>query len=162
MYQRDHDHRELGQTRPPAPPRRLANPVHALQRAIGNRGTVQVLARQKNRAQFEHSIKVGKLPLIEIKGGNLSEWVAGKVPETLTLTTTKGKHSEDLKRMADARTRLDVVEVSTVIGENTIMVITFKPARLIGYAAGDGKTEDWKIVDFQDVKRAKTSIGSAR
>jgi hypothetical protein len=39
--------------------RRSAHPVLALQRLIGNRGTVQVLARDKNRPSFEHSVKLG-------------------------------------------------------------------------------------------------------
>jgi hypothetical protein len=53
--------------------RRSAHPVLALQRLIGNRGTVQVLARDKNRPSFEHSVKVGKLGPVEIKGGNIGD-----------------------------------------------------------------------------------------
>ncbi len=161
MYQRDHHRRSAsGQTR--YLPRRSAHPVLALQRLIGNRGTIRVLARDKNRAAFEHSIKIGKLGPIEIKGGNVADWVAGKVPDSLVLTTTKGKHSGELKKLSDARTRLDTVQVSSVLGENSIMVMTFKPARIKGYAADDGKTEQWNVVDFEDVKRARTSIGTAR
>jgi hypothetical protein len=164
MYQRDHDRRsEPGQPRSHTPlPRRRTHPVLALQRLIGNRATTRVLARDKNRPSFEHSVKVGKLPLIEIKGGNVGDWLAGKVPENLVLTTTKGKHSDELKRMSDSKTRLDIIEVQLVVGENSIMVMTFKPARITDYAADEGKTEQWKVVDFETVKRAKTSIGAAR
>jgi hypothetical protein len=166
MYQRDHDRRsELGRLRShPALPRRDAHPVLALQRLIGNRATTRVLARDKNRAQFKNSIKVGKVGPIEIKGGNLDDWLAKKDPETLVLTTTKGDHSDKLKGMSDDKTRIDTITVTSVVGENSIVVITFSHARIKGYAAADGsgKTEDWKVVDFDAVHREKTSIGAAR
>jgi hypothetical protein len=166
MDQRDHDRGSApARTRPHTVlPRRDAHPVLALQRLIGNRGTVQVLARQKNSAQFEHSIKVGKLGPIEVKGGNIADWLAKKDPETLVVTSTKGKHSDELKRMSDDKTRIDTITVTSVVGENSIVVITFSHARIKGYAAADGsgKTEDWKVVDFDAVHREKTSIGAAR
>jgi hypothetical protein len=166
MYQRDHDRSgEPGQTRSRTEPPRCragANAVLALQRAIGNRGTVQMLAR-KNRASFEHSVKIGKLGPIEIKGGNIADWIAKKDPEDLVVTSAKGKHSDELKRMSDSKARIDTIEVQSVVGENSIVVITFKNARIRGYAADEsGKTEQWKAVDFDAVNRAKTSIGTAR
>ena len=122
-----------------------------------------MLARQKNKAQFEHSVKFGKVGPIEIKGGNVKDWVArGKTPDDLILTTTKGKHSDKLKAMSDSRERIETLTVSSVVGENTIMVITFSNARIKGYTAGEDKTEDWKVVDFDAVHRESTSIGAAR
>ena len=163
MYQRDHDRSSApGQT---GRPRRGAHPVLALQRLIGNRGTTQLLARQKkkNKATFEHSVKFGKLALIEIKGGNVGEWVAKKNPENLVLTTTKGKHSGELKRISDSKERIETLTVQSLVGENTFVVITFSHARIKGYAAeGTGETEDWQVVDFDAVHRETTSIGKAR
>jgi hypothetical protein len=161
MYQREHDRSTgSGQT---ARPRRNVHPVLALQRLIGNRGTTRVLARQKNKAQFERSVKFGKLAPIEIKGGNVGEWVGKKTPEKLVLTTTKGKHSDELKRRSDSKERIETLTVESVVGENTFVVITFSHARIKGYAAdGSGETEDWEVVDFDAVNRDTTSIGKAR
>jgi hypothetical protein len=164
MYQRDHDRSsEPRQTRShTALPRRSANPVLALQRAIGNRATTRVLAR-KGGGTFENSVKIGKLGPIEIKGGNIGDWVAKKDPEDLVVTSTKGKHSDELKRMSDSKERIDTIEVQSIVGENSFVVITFSHARIKGYAADpSGKTEQWKVVDFDAVHRAKTSIGAAR
>jgi hypothetical protein len=121
MYQRGrHRSSAPGQTRPHT--RRSAHPVLALQRLIGNRGTVQVLARQEPpvvRAQRE------------------------------------GRQARPGRDQGGQHRRL--------VGENSIVVITFKNARIRGYAADEsGKTEQWKAVDFDAVNRAKTSIGAAR
>ena len=163
MYQRDHNRSSgPGLTRSPAA-RRSVHPVLALQRLIGNRGTTRVLARQKNKPTFEHSVKFGKLGPIEIKGGNVGDWVAKKDPDNLVLTSTKGKHSDELKRMSDSKERIETLTVQSVVGENSIVVITFRNARIRGYAAeGSGKTEDWQVVDFDAVHRETTSIGAAR
>jgi hypothetical protein len=165
MYQRDHNRSSApGQTRShTALPRRSAHPVLALQRLIGNRATTRVLARKKGPGTFEHSVKIGKLGPIEIKGGNIGDWVAKKDPENLVVTSTKGKHSDELKRMSDSKARIDTIEVQSIVGENSFVVITFRNARIRGYAADEsGKTEEWKAVDFDAVHRAKTSIGAAR
>jgi hypothetical protein len=163
MYQRDHDRSSApGRTRShPAHRPRGVHPVLALQRLIGNRATVQVLARKGGKGTFEHSVKIGKLGPIEIKGGNLGDWVEKKDPEDLVVTTTKGKHSDDLKRMSEGKERIDTIEVQSIVGENSFVVIKFRNARIRGYAA-DGKTEQWKAVEFDAVNRAKTSIGAAR
>jgi hypothetical protein len=168
MHQRDHDRRSApGQARSqPTLPRRSVHPVVALQRLIGNRGATQVLARKgggSGKGTFENSVKVGKLGPIEIKGGNLADWIAKKDPETLTVTSTKGKHSDELKRMSESKERIDTIEVQAILGENSFVVITFSHARIKGYAAGaSDKTEEWTVVDFDAVHRAKTSIGAAR
>ena len=162
MYQREYDRTTApGQT---GRPRRGAHPVLALQRLIGNRGTTQLLARQKKKSKgnFEHSVKFGKLAPIEIKGGNVGDWVAKKDPENLVLTTTRGKHSDELKRRSESRERIETLTVQSVVGENTFVVITFSNARIKGYAEGSEKTEDWQVVDFDAVHRETTSIGKAR
>ena len=161
MYQREHDRGTgSGQT---ARSRRNVHPVLALQRLIGNRGTTRVLARQTNKAQFEHSVKFGKVGPLEIKGGNVKDWVGKDTPDKLELTTTSGKHSDELKRKSESRERIDKLTVSSVVGENTIVVITISNARIKGYAADEaGKTESWEVVDFDAVHRDRTSIGKAR
>jgi hypothetical protein len=164
MYQRDlYRSGEPGKTRPRPPlSRRSASPILELQRTIGNRRTIRVLARDKNknRASFEHSVKIGKLGPIQITGGNVADWAAKKDPDGLVVTSVKGKHSDELKRLFDGKARIDTVETASVVGENTLVTITFKSCRIKRYSA-DGKTEEW-TVEFESAKRQTLSIGSAR
>lgn len=162
MYQREHNlSTGAGQA---TRPRRNVHPVLALQRLIGNRGTMRVLARQKkNQGQFEHSVKFGKVGPLEIKGGNVKDWVGKETPDKLELTTTMGKHSDELKRTSESRERIEKLTVQSVVGENTFVAITISNARIKGYAADEsGKTERWEVVDFDAVHRDRTSIGKAR
>jgi hypothetical protein len=165
MYQRYQDRGgEPGQGRSDAPlPRRKVNPVLVLQRAIGNRGTTRVLARdkkQKNRPSFENSVTVGKLGPIEITGGNIADWAAKKDPDGLKVTSPKGKHSDALKRLFEGKARVDTVETSSVVGENTLVTITFTSCRITRYSA-DGDKDEW-TVEFEGAKRQTLSIGAAR
>lgn len=161
MFQREHD-RSTG-TGHAARPRRSAHPVLALQRLIGNRGTTQVLARQKkNAGSFPHSVRIGKLGPIEIKESNIADWVGKKNPETLTLTTAKGeKTSDEIKRLSEGRTRVDAIEVNSVSGENTMIKVTFRNGRIKGYADA-GETESWTVTDFDAVNIERLSIGKHR
>jgi hypothetical protein len=164
MHQRYHDRsREPGQTRPGAPlPRTSVNAVLALQRSIGNQGTTQVLARQKdkNRPSFEHSVKFGKFGPIEITGGNIADWVAKKDPDGLKVVSATGKHSDELKRLFDSKARIGTVETSSVVGENSLVTIRFGNCRIKRYSS-DGHTEEW-TVEFDTAKRETLSIGAAR
>ena len=169
MYQRDHDLTSgPGQTRQRPLSRRGAHPVLALQRLIGNRATTRLLARdrsskKKNKGTMENSIKIGKLGPIEIKGGNLAEWVAKKVPEKLIVTSTKGKHSQKLKGLSDDGTRFDKIDLQAITGENSWLVITFKNARVADYTFDEStNTESWKLVEFDGVHFESTSIGVPR
>jgi hypothetical protein len=104
MSQRDHDRSSgPGQARShKAMPRSTASPVLALQRAIGNRGTTQVLA---------------------CKGGPRSNcnrreqqrrWIGKKADvDDLIVTTVMGKHSDELKCMSDSKSRIDNIEVQS-------------------------------------------------
>lgn len=163
MYQREHDRGSgPGQT---ARPRRSAHPVLALQRLIGNRGTTQVLARQKkNAGTFPNSVRIGKLGPIEIKESNIADWLGKKNPENLTLTTAKGtKTSNELKRMSDGKTRVDAIEVNSVSGENTMIKVTFRNGRIKGYSAdAAGETESWTVTGFDAVNIERISIGKHR
>jgi hypothetical protein len=164
MYQRYHHRRgEPGERRPdPWLPRRNVDAVLALQQAIGNRGTTQVLAREqdKNRPSFEHSVKIGKLGPIEITGGNVGDWAAKKDPDGLTVISVNGKHSNELKRLFDSKARIDSVETASVVGENSLVTITFKNCRIRRYSTDD-KNEEW-TVEFESAKRQTLSIGAPR
>jgi hypothetical protein len=168
MAQRDHDRRnETGQSRSPTtPPRRNAgSPVLELQRAIGNRSTNQVLARKKgsDRGTFENSVRIGKLGPLEIAESNIASWTGKQDADDLVATTVKGKHSAELKRMSESKERIDTIEVQAITGENSWVIVTFKNARIRGYAADDsGKTESWKATDFDAVNIKRTSIGKPR
>jgi len=150
--------------------RRSASPVIALQRLAGNRGTSQLIARERKknkksgRGNFENSVKLGELPTIEITGGNVGDWVdrKKKIPETLEVTSTTGKHSEKLKGLAEKRTQFDEINVQAIVGENSWMIITFKNAHVAKYSADGGTSESWKLVDFTGVHRESTSIGVPR
>jgi hypothetical protein len=164
MYQRDHGRRrEPGQTRrdPPLSPRG-ADAVLALQRAIGNQGTVRVLAREpdKNRPSFEHSVKIGKLGPIEITGGNIGDWAAKQTPNDLKVLSAKGKHSDELKRLFEGKARIDTVETNSVVGENSLVTITFANCRIKRYSL-DGDKEEW-TVEFDSAKRQTLAIGAPR
>lgn len=168
MYQRDHDlTSDPGQTRQRPLSRRGAHPVLALQRLIGNRATTRLLARKdgakKNKGTMENSIKIGKLGSIEIKGGNIADWVAKKVPEKLIVTSTKGKHSTKLKGLSDDGTRFDKIDLQAITGANSWLVITFKNARVADYTFDEStNTESWKLVEFDGVHFESTSIGVPR
>jgi hypothetical protein len=136
--------------------------VLALQQAIGNHGTAQFLAREKdkNRPSFEHSVKLGKLGPIEVKGGNVADWAAKKDGNGLTVISAGGKHSKELKRLFDGKARIDKIETSSVVGENTLVTIVFGDCQIVRYSS-DEKTDDW-AVEFQTAKRQTLSIGAAR
>jgi hypothetical protein len=161
MYQRDQQ-RSSGPSHA-GQPRRGAHPVIALQRLIGNRGTTRLLARdkKKNAATFARSVQFGKSGPIEIKGGSVDDWLGTDTPDALTLTTVKGKHSDELKRLSSGKTKLDKLVLTVVSGENTLITITISHALVKDYA-DEGKTESWRVTDFDAVHRDRVSIGHAR
>jgi hypothetical protein len=168
MSQRDHDRRsEPRQARSRAvPPRRSADPVLALQRALGNRGTTRVLARKggSGRGTLEHSMRIGKLGAIEITESNIADWIGKKGgADDLVVTTVRGKHSDELKRLSDSKARVDTIEVQSITGQNSWVIVTFKNAVIKGYAPDpSGKTEQWTATRFDAVDIKRTSIGKPR
>ena len=169
MAQRDHDRTiQDGQGRSrAATPRRGDSPVLALQRTLGNRATAQLLARKgagSGSGTFENSVQIGKLGPIEISQSNIGDWIAHKSSaEDLELTTVAGKHSSELKQMADGKTKADSIQVQALTGENSWVIVTFRHAVIRGYAADpSGKTEQWKATDFDAVHIERTSIGKPR
>jgi hypothetical protein len=164
MYKRDQPRRgEPGERSSDPPlPRRSADAVLAMQQAIGNRRTAGLLAREKdkNRPSFEHSVKIGKLGPIEVTGGNVGDWAAKKDPDGLKVISVNGKHSAKLKRLFDSKARIDTVETASVVGENSLVTITFKNCRIRRYSTDD-KQDEW-TVEFESAKRQTLSIGAPR
>lgn len=169
MPQRDHDRGSApGQGRGRSgPPRRGESPVLVLQRSLGNRATAQLLARQgagSGRGTFQNSVEVGKLGSIEISQSNIGDWIAHKSSaQDLVLTTVTGPHSSELKQMAGGKAKVDKIQVQTLTGENSWVIVTFSHAVLRDYVADpSGKTEQWKATDFDAVHIERTSIGKPR
>jgi hypothetical protein len=151
--------REPGRTHAaPSLLRRSSNPLLALQRSIGNRAVVQMLARTPVRTGTVQISAVGE---IKVKEGNLEEWAGTATPDWVEVTSKKGKHSAKLEKMSTARTRTAVkVTIAPAnkagedlnVGGGTLLEI--EGARIKGYAVEDG-VETWRIDDFTNVKRTK-------
>jgi hypothetical protein len=134
------------------------NPVLALQRSIGNRAVAQMVAREPVRHGTVEIAGVGK---IKVTGGNLEAWDGKGAPDTVDLTSEKGKHSAKLEKLATARTKTDVkvmIAAAGKAGENLNVgggtQLEIKDARIKGYTVADG-VETWRLDDFTDVKRTK-------
>jgi hypothetical protein len=134
------------------------NPVLALQRSAGNRAVTQLIAREPVRTGTVQIAGVGK---IKVKGGNLEEWDGKGAPDTVELTSEKGKHSGKLEKLATARTKTDVtimIAAAGKAGENLNVgggtQLDISDARITGYSLADG-VETWRITDFTNVKRTK-------
>ena len=161
-----HRHPQPGLAPPAAsPPQRSAHPVLALQRSVGNRAVAQMLAREPLRTGSVQIAGVGK---VKVKGGNLEEWAGTGAPDTVELTSEKGKHSGKLEKLANARTKTDVkvmIAPGTKPGEHLNVgggiQLDIEGARIAGYTVADG-VESWRLVDFTNVKRTKItrSIGA--
>jgi hypothetical protein len=151
--------REPGRTHAaPSLLRRGSNPILALQRSIGNRAVAQMLARTPDRTG---TVKVSGVGEIKVKGGNLEEWAGTATPDTVEVTSAKGKHSDKLEKLSKARTRTDVkvtIASAEKAGEDLNVgggwLLEIEGARIKGYAVADG-VETWRIADFTNVKRTK-------
>jgi hypothetical protein len=167
MSDRDHDRsRAPGHSGAPSSlPRRSGSPILSLQRAIGNRATAHVLARKgPAKGTLEHSVQIGKLGPIEITDSNIDAWVSTKDgANDLIVTTVKGKHSQELRRLSESRTKVDTIDVSSITGQNSWVIVTFGHAQIRDYEEDpSGKTEHWKAVGFDAVSIKRTSIGTPR
>jgi len=136
--------------------------VLRLQRTIGNRATAQVLARTP-ATKDQGTVQIGKLAAIKIVGGNADKWAARKDPDTLEITSEKGRHSAGLERLAKDGTKNPTLTVTTPMvdqsGQNLdygSVKIEFANARIAGYTV-DGKQETWRAVDFDAVHRTTIS-----
>jgi hypothetical protein len=151
----------------PAAPELLGhdNPVLALQRSIGNRAVAQMIARDPVRTG---TVEIAGVGAVKVKGGNLEEWAGKGTPDTVELTSQKGKHSGKLEKLSTARTKTDVkITIAPAnqagedlnVGGGTLLEIT--GARVTGYSVADG-VETWRVTNFTNVKRTKIThtIGS--
>jgi Tfp pilus assembly major pilin PilA len=141
-----------------SPVHRSSNPVLALQRSIGNRAVAQVLARAAVRTGTVQISGVGE---IKVKGGNLDEWAGKETPDTVVVTSAKGKHSPKLEKLSNAGTRTDVkVTIAPAndageqlsVGGGTLLEI--KDARIKGYTIQGGE-ETWRVAEFENLHRTK-------
>jgi hypothetical protein len=142
--------------------RRRADPVLRLQRVIGNRALGQVLARTP-ATKDQGTVQIGKLPAIKIVGGNAGEWAAKSNPETLEITSEKGKHSAELERLSKDRSHIPSLKVTAPIVDQSgkhldfgSVEIEFVNPHITGYTV-DGKLETWRAVDFEAVHRTTIS-----
>jgi hypothetical protein len=148
-------------------PRRTASPVAELQRSLGgNQATANVLARKgagKKEGTFEHSVRIGKLGPIEIKDSNVEDFSSQNGhSRDLTVTTAMGKHSHELEKMAGGD-KVDAIEVTSITGQNTWIVVTFKHGLIKDYEADkSAKTETWKLTRFDAIDIKRLAIGTAR
>jgi hypothetical protein len=142
--------------------RRATDPVLRLQRKIGNRATAQLLARAP-ATKDQGTVQIGKLSAIKVVAGNAGEWAAKQNPDTLEITSEKGKHSPELERLSEERITIPSLKVTTSVvderGEHLdygSVEIEFVNARITGYTV-DGKLETWRAVDFEAVHRTTIS-----
>jgi hypothetical protein len=145
--------------------RRSSNPVLALQRSIGNRAVARVVAGDPVATG---SVHIGGVGEIKVKGGNLSAWAGKETPDTVDVTSVRGKHSAKLEKLSGAGTRTDItVTIAPALKEGEELnvgggtVLEIKGARIKDYTI-DGGVETWRIADFQEAHRTKVShrIGS--
>jgi hypothetical protein len=162
MPERDTERRRDGGRTPaaPLPLRREPHPVLALQRLIGNRATAQVLARAPATTGSVHISGVGD---IKVKGGNLQDWTGSTAPETVDVTSHKGRHSAKLEKLSGEQTRTDVkVTIAPAFNAGEHLnagggtTLEIKGARIHDYAAADG-AETWRLAEFTALHRTKVT-----
>ena len=137
---------------------RSSSPVLALQRSIGNRAVVQLLARAQVRTG---TVQIRAAGEIKVKGGNLDEWAGTGAPDQVEVTSKKGRHSAKLEQLSNVRTRTDVkvtIAPANKAGEELNArggtLLEIKDARIKDYAIEDG-VETWRVADFENLRRTK-------
>jgi hypothetical protein len=159
MPEREIERRERERAPHSPPPRRSEiHPVLALQRSAGNRAVAQLLARAPATSA---TVRIHGVGDIKVKGGNLEEWTGGEAPQTVDVTSHKGRQSAKLQQLADAGTKTDVrvtIAPANRAGEQLSVgggtVLEIKGARVEGYAV-EGGAETWQLADFTNVHRTK-------
>lgn len=147
---------------PARPGRRANNPILALQQAVGNRAVGQTLARKASSGSKSPTILIGKLS-IQVAGGNLAAWATSEVPDALEVTSQKGRHSAELERLSNERTRINSLTLTVAAAGKSgqdldlgSIAIEFTHARIKRYQV-EGDTESWQVGDFDGVHRTKTA-----
>jgi hypothetical protein len=158
MLERDTDHPRERERRQSAPPPRELHPVLALQRAAGNRAVAQMLSRAPST---KGTVQIHGVGDIKVTGGNLEEWTGGEAPQTVEVTSHKGRQSGKLQHLADAGTKTDVkvtIAPENKAGEQLSVgggtLLEIKGAQVEGYAV-EGGSETWRLSGFTNVHRTK-------
>jgi hypothetical protein len=139
-----------------SPPQRAAHPVLALQRAAGNHAVAQMLARAP---AVHDTVQIHGVGDVKVTGGNLEQWTGGDTPQTVDVTSHKGKHSAKLEKLAHDRTKLEAKVTIAPANKGTELttggtVLDLKNTEIEHYAAGDG-TETWRLGGSMSVHRTK-------
>jgi hypothetical protein len=159
MPEREIDRRRERARIEASPPQHAPHPVLALQRMVGNRAVAQMLARA---ASASGSVQIPGVGTIKVSGGELEALTAGDVPDTIGLSSHKGRHSAKLEKLADEQTRSDIkltIAAGAKAGEELNIggtTLEIKGARIHGYAVTGG-VETWQLVDFTNVHRTKVT-----
>jgi hypothetical protein len=150
-----------------SPRREPPHPVLALQRAAGNHAVAQMLARAAHGhghapATGGNSVQIPGLGNIKVTSGNLEEWTGAETPQTVDITSHKGKHSAKLEHLSEARTTIEAkVNIAPAnnageqlsVGGGTVLEI--KGAIVEHYDASGG-AETWRLGGSMSVHRIKT------
>jgi hypothetical protein len=98
---------------------------------------------------------------IKVSGGNLEEWTGGETPQTVEVTSHRGRHSKKLEHLSDTGAKSDVkvtIAPANKAGEQLNVgggtVLDIKGALVEGYAA-EGGEESWRLAGFTNVHRTK-------
>jgi hypothetical protein len=159
MHEREIDRRRERGRAPAAAPHPAPHPVLALQRAAGNHAVARALAG----VVTSNKIHIPGVGDIAVTGGNLEQWTAAETPQTVDVTSHKGRHSAALEKLAHQRAPV-AVKVS-IAPPNTGAQLTvggwvldIKDAEVQHYAVAEG-TETWRLGGNMNVHRTKTSHG---
>ena len=132
----------------------------AVQHGAGNRALGRTLARKATAVTS--TVQIGKLK-IPVSGGNLADWKGSDVPDELTVSSEKGKHSKELARLAGDPAKIPSLTLTLPLtggqGEELnlgSLAIELNNARFVSYDV-DGTTETWTLKGYDGVHRTKTS-----
>jgi hypothetical protein len=158
MRERETDRRRRRAEAEQTPAPNAPHPVLALQRSLGNRAVAQVLARSPATTG---SVQIHGVGDIKVKGGNLEEWTAAETPNTVDVTSHKGRHSAKLEHLSTSQAKGDVkvtIAPANHVGEQLSVgggtLLEIKGARVADYAVSGGG-ETWRLTDFTNVHRTK-------
>jgi hypothetical protein len=98
---------------------------------------------------------------IKVHGGNLDEWTGGEAPQTVEVTSHRGRQSKKLEHLSEAATRTDVkvtIAPANQAGEQLNVgggtVLEIKGAVVEDYVV-EGGAERWRLSGFTNVRRTK-------
>jgi hypothetical protein len=139
-----------------SPSQRDSHPVLALQRAAGNHAVAQMLARAP---AVHDTVQIHGVGDVKVTGGNLEQWTGGDTPQTVDVTSHKGKHSAKLEKLFHERTKLEAkVSIAPPNKGQELttggIVLDLKNTEVEHYAVADGM-ETWRLGGSMSVHRTK-------